>query len=150
MITLHARTRKQEYSGKADWTAIAALKAALHIPVIGNGDVETAADAERMMKETGCDAVMVGRAMLTNPWIFAGYDFDQVPMDLFRMTCRKHLQYNMEYYGEQWGCVTFRKFAKRYLSRINVSKENMLKLMTTDDPVAFCAFFDEILEGAAL
>ena len=104
MITLHARTRKQEYSGHADWSAIAALKSALKIPVTGNGDVETLSDAERMFKETGCDAVMVGRAMLRNPWIFAGYDFEEVPLDLFRETCRKHLQYNMEYYGNQWGC----------------------------------------------
>lgn len=150
MITLHARTRKQEYSGHADWSAIAALKESLHIPVVGNGDVVTVADAERMMNETGCDAVMVGRATLRNPWIFAGYDFEDVPMDLFRDTCRKHLRYNMEYYGEQWGCVTFRKFAKRYLSRLEVSREDMLKLMTTDDPASFCGYFDALLNGETL
>ncbi|MBQ6519051.1 MAG: tRNA-dihydrouridine synthase family protein [Anaerolineaceae bacterium] len=145
MITLHARTRKQEYSGHADWAAIGALKSSLTIPVVGNGDVETIADAQQMLKETGCDAVMVGRAMLRNPWIFAGYDFEEVPPDLFRETCRKHLQYNMEYYGEQWGCITFRKFAKRYLSRLNISKEEILSLMTTDDPDTFCRFFDDLL-----
>ena len=150
MVTLHARTRKQEYSGKADWSAIAALKSALKIPVVGNGDVETIADAERMMQETGCDAVMVGRAMLRNPWIFAGYDFENVPLDLFRMTCRKHLRYNMEYYGDHWGCVTYRKFAKRYLSRLEVSRENMQTLMTTDDPDTFCRYFDVLLNGEAL
>ena len=150
MITLHARTRKQEYSGHADWSAIAALKSALKIPVTGNGDVETLSDAERRFKETGCDAVMVGRAMLRNPWIFAGYDFEEVPLDLFRETCRKHLQYNMEYYGEQWGCVTFRKVAKRYLSRLEVSREDMLTLMTTDDPDTFRGYFDTLLNGEAL
>lgn len=150
MVTLHARTRKQEYSGHADWSAIAALKASLSIPVVGNGDVESIADARRMLRETGCDAVMVGRAMLRNPWIFAGYDFEEVPPDLFRSICRKHLQYNMEYYGEQWGCVTFRKFAKRYLSRLDLGREDMLRLMTTDDPETFCRLFDEFLQREAI
>ena len=150
MITLHARTRKQEYSGCADWTAIAALKSELKIPVVGNGDVVTVADAERMMSETGCDAVMIGRAMLRNPWIFAGYDFEAVPFGLFRDTCRKHLQYNMEYYGDRWGCVTFRKFAKRYLSRLDISREDMLRLMTTDDPDTFCRSFETLLNGESL
>ena len=150
MITLHARTRKQEYSGKADWSAIAALKAALTIPVIGNGHVETISDAERMMEQTGCDAVMVGRAMLKNPWIFSGYDFENVPLDLFCETCRKHLKYNKEYYGNHWGCVTFRKFAKRYLSRLDVSREDMQTLMTTDEPDTFCRYFDSLLNGDAL
>ena len=147
MITLHARTRKQEYSGHADWDAIASLKSSLHIPVVGNGDVVTIADAERMLKETGCDAVMVGRAMLRNPWIFAGYDFEDVPPELFRESCREHLRYNMAYYGDHWGCVTFRKFAKRYLSRTEVSREDMLALMTEDDPDTFCRKFNELLNG---
>ncbi len=150
MVTLHARTREQQYGGQADWSAIAALKSILHIPVIGNGDVVTVADAERMMKETGCDAVMIGRAMLRNPWIFAGYDFEEVPPDLFREICLKHLAYNREYDGDRWGCVTFRKFAKRYLSRTDVSREDMVRLMTTDDPAEFCSFFEQLLDGVAL
>ena len=56
----------------------------------------------------------------------------------------------MEYYGEQWGCVTFRKFAKRYLSRLEVSREDMLKLMTTDEPASFCGYFDALLNGETL
>ena len=69
-ITLHPRTRVQGFSGKADWSIIGHLKAQLKIPVIGNGDIVTAADAMRMRKETGCDGIMVGRGALTNPWIF--------------------------------------------------------------------------------
>ena len=69
-VTLHGRTRAQMFEGVADWTAIAELKAALSIPVVGNGDVASADDAVRRLAETGCDGVMIARAALVNPWIF--------------------------------------------------------------------------------
>lgn len=69
-LAVHGRTREDYYSGKADWDIIARVKDAVSIPVIGNGDVVTPLDAERMMRETNCDGVMIGRAARGNPWIF--------------------------------------------------------------------------------
>jgi nifR3 family TIM-barrel protein len=69
-VAMHGRTARQMYTGRADWSAIAELKSALSIPVVGNGDVETPEDAIAMFRQTGCDAVMAGRATMKNPWIF--------------------------------------------------------------------------------
>jgi tRNA-dihydrouridine synthase B len=69
-VAVHPRTRVQAYSGQADWSVIARVKQAVRIPVIGNGDIRVPQDAERMIAETGCDAVMIGRTAATNPWIF--------------------------------------------------------------------------------
>lgn len=68
-IAIHARTRAQGYSGKADWNIIKQVKEVVQIPVIGNGDIKNAKDAKRMLDETGCDAVMIGRGVLGNPWL---------------------------------------------------------------------------------
>src|SRR5437879_8254686 len=69
-VALHARTREMGYSGQARWEWIAAIKDAVKIPVIGNGDIRTPEDACAMVTQTGCDAVMIGRTAPSNPWIF--------------------------------------------------------------------------------
>ena len=79
LIAIHGRTKEQRYSGDADWDAIAEVKSLVEIPVIGSGDVRTVADIQRMKAHTNCDAVMIGRAAIANPWIFMGLDREQVP-----------------------------------------------------------------------
>jgi tRNA-dihydrouridine synthase B len=92
LIAIHGRTKEQRYSGDANWDAIAEVKSLVKIPVIGSGDVKTVADIQRMKQHTNCDAVMIGRAAIANPWIFAGLDREQVPAELLHQTVHEHLQ----------------------------------------------------------
>ena len=115
LIAIHGRTKEQRYSGDADWDAIAEVKSKVRIPVIGSGDVRSVADIQRMKRHTNCDAVMIGRGAIANPWIFAGYDREQVPSDLLHRTVREHLHKSVQFYGEEDGQRLFRKYAVQYL-----------------------------------
>jgi nifR3 family TIM-barrel protein len=115
LVAIHGRTKEQRYSGNADWDAIAEVKSLVKIPVIGSGDVRVVADIHRMKNHTGCDAVMIGRAAIANPWIFAGLDREQVPPELLQQTVHEHLQKSIQFYGEEDGQRLFRKYAVQYL-----------------------------------
>ena len=103
LIAIHGRTKEQRYSGNADWDAIAEVKSLVKIPVIGSGDVKTVADIQHMKQYTDCDAVMIGRAAIANPWIFSGHGSEQVPAEQVQKTVREHLQKSMQFYGEEDG-----------------------------------------------
>jgi putative TIM-barrel protein, nifR3 family len=99
-ICVHPRTRSQGYRGEADWSIIKAVKDNVNIPVIGNGDIKTPEDAKRMLDETGCDAIMIGRGVLGNPWLieqtvaYLNGDLVSQPNRLDRVDmCIKHLNY---------------------------------------------------------
>jgi tRNA-dihydrouridine synthase B len=148
LLAVHARTRVQGYGGQADWDAIAQIKQAVSIPVIGNGDVRTVADIERLQTHTGCDAVMIGRAAIGNPWIFSRLDRRQVPPEQVKATMLKHLERMCSFYGSEPGLVLFRKHASRYLSQIPLTKEQRQKLLTAESQVEFLELLDSTLEPA--
>ncbi|WP_423802717.1 tRNA dihydrouridine synthase DusB [Nocardioides currus] len=122
-IALHGRTVEQAYSGQADWDAIGELVEAVEIPVLGNGDIWEAADALRMVEETGVAGVVVGRGCLGRPWLFrdlaAAFAGDAVATlpDLGEVTrmMRRHAELLSEHMGEERGCKEFRKHVTWYL-----------------------------------
>ncbi len=129
LIAVHGRTKEQRYSGDADWNAIAEVKSLVRIPVIGSGDVKTVADIQRMKQYTNCDAVMIGRAAIANPWIFAGLDREQVTPELLQETIREHLQKSIKFYGEEDGQRLFRKYAVQYLLLKTLDRESRKEIL---------------------
>lgn len=115
-VAVHGRTREQYYSGKADWSVIAEVKRViLRIPVIGNGDVQSRADGIRMMEETGCDLVMIGRGALGNPWIFdENHEGRPTPEEL-KSVMLKHLTDTAELKGDHIAVLEMRKHVGWYL-----------------------------------
>ncbi len=129
-ITIHGRTRSQGYSGKADWKIISLLKSKLTIPVFGNGDIFSPQDAKKMFSETNCDAVVVGRGALGNPWIYRDIqnilDNKKVQTISFsekKKILLKHLRLEIKYEGEKNGVLRTRKIATWYFKGLpNVSE----------------------------
>jgi tRNA-dihydrouridine synthase len=132
LITVHGRTRAQNYAHPADWDAIAEVKQAVKLPVIGNGDVTCVADIERIKQHTGCDGVMVGRAAMGNPWIFQRRDSDQVSFAEKAAMIRRHLAAMTSYYGEKTGVMLFRKHTVRYLRGCPDVTPIRLRMLTCD------------------
>jgi nifR3 family TIM-barrel protein len=159
-IALHARTAEQHYSGTARWDAIAALKESVSsIPVLGNGDIWTAADAVRMVNETGCDGVVIGRGCLGRPWLFEdladAFNGREVkaPRTLGFVVdvMKRHLRTLVEHFGDDSsgtsrGVRDFRKHVSWYLTGYPVGGEVRHRLATADSIVAFDAILDEMLE----
>jgi nifR3 family TIM-barrel protein len=136
-IAVHGRTKEQGYRGQADWDAIAEVKAAVKIPVIGNGDVKSAADIDRMKQYTGCEAVMIGRAAVGNPWIFSLLDRAQVtPEMVHKMVCQ-HLERNVSFYGPHKGLILFRKHAMQYLKLQRLPRAIRTEILLQQTPQDF-------------
>lgn len=121
-ITVHGRTREQMYRGKADWSVIAAVKQTVDIPVIGNGDIMRAADAERMLMETGCDGVMLARGVMGNPWLvrqcaqkLAGREPKEVSAAERTEMALRHVRLLVETKGEKIGILESRSHLSWYL-----------------------------------
>ncbi|MFA6570910.1 MAG: tRNA dihydrouridine synthase DusB [Bacteroidota bacterium] len=147
-LTLHCRTREQGMKETADWSWINALKSELSLPIILNGDVKTPQDAERAFDETGCDAVMIGRAAIGNPFIFSrtkeylhsGNLIEETKPDERISVCLEHLRLNIEYKGFPRGLYEFRKHYAGYLKglRNNSNTRQKLVIMESVDEVENC------------
>ena len=145
-IAIHGRTRKQGYTGTARWEPIAEVKAALHIPVIGNGDVVTLADISRLKAETSCDAVMIGRAAITNPWIFSRRERHEIAPSEVHSFMLKQLDGIVAHNGPISGLRRFRKFAKAYLAPYPVDKDILHTLLTIKEPDDFVTLLAKIFQ----
>ena len=130
-ICVHPRTRSQGYSGVADWNVIKAVKKAVSIPVIGNGDIKDVYSAKKMLEETNCDAIMIGRATLGNPWIIKDIieylEYNRVPQKIKEIEkidmCLKHLNYLQEIKDEKVAVLEIRNHIAWYLKGISGSNE---------------------------
>ena len=132
-ITVHGRTRTQFYSGKADWNMIAEVKQAVNIPVIGNGDVDSAESATQMYKQTNCDLVMIGRAALGKPWVFSGVE---PPFQEKMQVMREHIELAVSLKGEYIAMRESRKHAAWYIKGIRNAaaiRHKCMQLTTLDD-----------------
>ncbi|MCQ2538189.1 MAG: tRNA dihydrouridine synthase DusB [Lachnospiraceae bacterium] len=124
LVAVHGRTREEFYSGKADWSIIEDVKKAVHIPVIGNGDIYTPEDAKRMIETTGCDGIMVGRGAQGNPWIFRRINAYLENGELLPEPTReeraemvlRHARAEIEFKGEYTGIREMRKHVAWYMS----------------------------------
>lgn len=121
-VAVHGRTREQYYSGKADWEIIRKVKEAVRIPVIGNGDVDSPQQAERLLAETGCDGIMIGRAARGNPWLFhqirayleTGVMEPRPGFDEVRQMMLRHARMQIDYKGDYTGIREMRKHISWY------------------------------------
>lgn len=150
-VAVHGRTRDQYYAGKADWDMIRRVKESVGIPVIGNGDVTTPQEAARMFAETGCNAVMIGRAARGNPWIFAQTAAylrdgtilpDPTPQERIDMALT-HVAKAVAFYGERVACLEMKKHAAWYVRYIPGASALRRKIFTANSIGELKALFTE-------
>lgn len=153
-VAVHGRTREQYYSGEADWNQIAAVKEAVSIPVIGNGDVTDAASAMAMLSQTGCDFVMIGRGALGNPWIFrevnAAWRGEEVPpppeITEKKQMMKRHFCDMIELKGERVAACEMRKHMGWYLKGLPGSAAIRGRINQIDDADALLQMIQRIGE----
>ena len=154
-ISIHGRTRAQMYKGEADWTPIAAVKnnPRMHIPVFGNGDVNTPEQALKMRDEYGIDGAMIGRASIGNPWFFnevkhffkTGTHMEPPTIEQKVAAARRHLEMAIDWKGETLGVLETRRHYTNYFKGIPNFKPFRTRMVTSDEAAAVFEVFDEIL-----
>ncbi|MEJ2543496.1 MAG: tRNA dihydrouridine synthase DusB [Calditrichaceae bacterium] len=154
-LAIHARTRAQGYKGHADWQWIAKTKQAVNIPIIGNGDVTTPQQVKQMFDETGCDAVMIGRGAIHNPWLFRDAkhylqtaEMPEHPALQERIKIlKKHYHFSVEYKGERKGVIEMRKHLSGYLKGLPHIAKFRLELMQYDKLEPIMERLDQLKEA---
>lgn len=156
-ISIHGRTRAQMYKGNADWKPIAQVKnnPRMHIPVFGNGDVNTPERAVEMRDQYGLDGAMIGRASIGYPWFFrevkhffkTGEHMAPPTMQERVDVARRHLEMAIAWKGEKLGVFETRRHYTNYFKGIPDFKEYRMKMVTSDDSAAVFAAFEEVLEN---
>lgn len=160
-ISIHPRTRNQMYTGQADWNIIKEVKETVKIPVIGNGDIKTCYDAKRMLDETNCDAVMIGRGLLGNPWLIkeiveyleSGKTPDVVSLKEKTDMMKKHLNNLIKYRGEKNALLEIRSHISWYLKGENNSKEvkdQICKAKTIEEVLKIINIFEQKQENCGI
>jgi tRNA-dihydrouridine synthase B len=153
LVTIHGRTRMQFYEGKADWDAIRAVRDVVSVPLIANGDVETAEDAQEIVRRSGADAVMLGRSCQGRPWhagVLAGHA--QPSAGEIVGIALEHYHMMLEFYGESVGVRHARKHLAWYLERHarRLSALEKAAIMTSKDSRDVASRFEEALQGDAV
>ncbi len=153
-ITIHGRTRKQMYKGSADWTLIGEVKnnPRMHIPVFGNGDIDTPEKVVEVRNKFGVDGVMIGRASIGYPWIFneikhfmaTGKHLAKPTLQSRINAARRHLEMSVKWKGEILGVLEMRRHYSNYFKSIPNFKEHRMKLVTQDEVIHVFAALDEI------
>ena len=153
-ICVHARTRSQGYSGKADWSVISDVKKAVSIPVLGNGDIKSPEDAKNMLDQTHCDAVMIGRGALGNPWLIynslcylEGKQMMKVTIhDRIQMSL-KHMEYLSQIKSEKIACLEMRNHIGWYFKGIKGAADLKNKVYHTSSIHDIISLLNEFEEG---
>lgn len=138
-IAIHARTRQMQFSGKARWEEIKKLKDAVSVPVLGNGDVRTPEDAQRMLSETGCDMIMIGRGAMGNPWLFneinryllTGETISRPSYSEVLKVCIDQFEKTVECYGEGYAANSMKRHIAFYLKGLPASSEVKMSIFNS-------------------
>ena len=156
-LTVHARTRSQMYKGHSDWTHIERIKnnPRIHIPIFGNGDIDSPIKALEYKEKFGLDGIMIGRAAIGYPWIFneikhyfeTGELLDKPSIANRIEAAKNHLIWSMEWKGERLGILEMRRHYTNYFKGIHGFKPYKQRLVTTDDAPDLLAIFDEIADA---
>ena len=149
-IIIHPRTKSDMFNGSADWSQIKVLKENLSIPVIGSGDIKTPEDAKRMLDETGCDAVMIGRSALGNPFIFKEINeylekgsYSSISFEEKFDTLLEHYNHLVDHKGERIATLEARSFASMYVKGMPSASHFKIRLNKIDTKEEFTKLFDE-------